>query len=396
MYFRWRKYILKPNCKTMNRPPEICRKIKQKLLDKIMEQPLTFTEADFRRLMSPELQLNFTDLRQLILRIFDINEATLNVQSNVTTGKLGMLNRLSTKLRQKRYYRLIKKGFRDPQYTHRKVIVAEGDSWFQYPFFVRDIVDWLSAEPEYAVYSIAYGGDWFTNILYDEKYVEELSIHVPEVFLISGGGNDFLGSNRLAIMVNAQGNSEMRPPEELKKMLATEENEEIKSDILAGYRYVTPAFYSFILTLKAQYFLLLQNLGKSVKLKDMQIITQGYDYAIPTYQYRWKKWYYLQPLLNRLIGSGKWLKRPLMLKGITDEFTGRQIIKALIFELNYMFADLARQFPNVYHVDCRGTAPRFDDWFDELHLHSGKFKQIAAAYKKCIENPNEKIVKVVP
>jgi hypothetical protein len=328
-------------------------------------------------LVSPELQLNFTDLRQLIRRIFDINEATLRMQSDVTTGKLGMLNRWSTKLRQKRYYRLVKAGFRDPKYTHHKVIVAEGDSWFQFPFFVKDIIDWLSAEPNYAVYSIAYGGDWFTNILYDEKYVEELSIHVPEVFLIKG-------------------DSEMRPPKELHKMLLGEENEKIKRDILAGYHYVTPAFYSFILTLKAQYYLLLQNLGKSVKLKDMQIITQGYDYPFPTYQYRWKKWYCLQPLLNLFIGSGKWLKRPLMIKGITDEVISCQIMKALIFELNYMFAGLAHQFKNVYHIDCRSTAPHFDDWFDELHLHSEKFKQIAAAYKKCIDHPNGKIVKVVP
>lgn len=380
----------------IKRPAATCSKIKQKLIDKIVEQPLAFTPAEFRRLISPELQLNFTDLRQLILRIFDINEATLRVQSDATTGKLGTLNRWGNALRQYQYFRLIKKGFRDAKYPNHKVIVAEGDSWFQFPFFVKDIVDWLSADPDYAVYSIAYGGDWFTNILYEEKYVEELSIHVPEVFLISGGGNDFLGSNRLAIMVNAIGNSELRPPEELEKMLASEENEEIKKDILEGYRYVTPAFYSFILTLRAQYYILLQSLSKSAKLKNLQIITQGYDYAIPTYKYRWKKWYCLQPLLNYFIGSGKWLKHPLMIKGITNDVTGQKIMKALIFELNAMFAELALNFPNMYHIDCRGTAPRFDDWFDELHLSSEKFKLIAAAYKYCIEQkPPEKIIKVL-
>ncbi|MDQ3292538.1 MAG: hypothetical protein M3Q05_14720 [Bacteroidota bacterium] len=369
-------------------------KTKQELIDKIVAYPLEFTEAEFKQLVSPELQLNFADLRQLLLRIFDLNEAALQIESDTTTGILGLLNKLSTYFRQKRYYQLIKKGFRNPKYTNHKVIVAEGDSWFQFPFFIKDIVDWLNKEPHYAVYSIAYGGDWFTNILYDEKYIEELSIHRPEVFLISGGGNDLLSFNRLAIMVKAKCTSPLRPLYALEKMLAQEDIHD-REDILIGCQYLTKDFYSFIWTIKAQYNQLFQRLNASGKFTDMQIITQGYDYAIPTYKTRWKKWYTLQPILNRMSGSGKWLKRPLMIKGITDEGTSRKIIKAIIFEVNYMFAELAHSFPNVYHIDCRGTAKNFNDWFDELHLHSEKFKRIAEAYKRCIENPpKSKIIKV--
>ncbi len=84
-----------------------------------------------------------------------------------------------------------------------------------------------------------------------------------------------------------------------------------------------------------------------------------------------------------------------MIKGITNEATSRNIIKALIFEVNYLFTELAHTFPNVYHIDCRGTATGFNDWFDELHLHSKKFKQIAEAYKHCIEKPPvNKIIRV--
>ncbi|PSR52083.1 hypothetical protein AHMF7605_00385 [Adhaeribacter arboris] len=162
-----------------------------------------------------------------------------------------------------------------------------------------------------------------------------------------------------------------------------------------GYQYLTKDLYSFIWTIKAQYYQLFQRFRDSGKFTNLQIITQGYDYALPTYKTRWKKWYALQPILNQMINSGKWLIRPLMIKGITDEEISRKILKAIIFEVNFLFADLAQTFANVYHIDCRGTAMTFDDWFDELHLHSEKFKQIAEAYKKCIEKPpGNKVIKV--
>ncbi|QNF33838.1 SGNH/GDSL hydrolase family protein [Adhaeribacter swui] len=369
--------------------------IKQKLLDKIAAYPLDFSPTDFALLVNPETQLTFTDLRELLLRIFDLNENSLQQESNSTTGAIGLLNKISTYFRQRQYYRLIKNGFRDLSCPERKIIVAEGDSWFQFPLIIKDIVDWLRTDPNFAVYSIAYGGDWFTNILYDEKYVEELSIHRPDVFLISGGGNDLLSANRLAIMVDAEAKGPLRSATELKNLLA-QETEQDKADMLVGYRYLTKDFYSFIWLLKAQYYKLFQGICSSGKFDKMQIITQGYDYAFPTYKYRWLQWYRLQPLLNWLAGSGKWLKRPLMIKGIRNQEISRQIIKALIFEVNQLFIELTSQFTNVYHVDCRGTAPHFHDWFDELHLPSEKYRQIAQAYQKCIVNPPaNKVAKVV-
>ena len=381
--------------KKMTQPDAALLQLKQQLLDKIAAYPLEFSQADFARLMDPELQLTFADLRELLLRIFDLNETSLQQESNATTGAIGLLNKLSTYFRHRQYYRLIKNGFRDLRCPERKIIVAEGDSWFQFPLIIKDIVDWLRTDPNYAVYSLAYGGDWFTNILYDEKYIEEISIHRPDVFLISGGGNDLLSANRLAIMVDARAAGPLRAPYEINRLLA-HEPEADQADIRVGYKYLSKDFYSFIWLLKAQYYKLFQSLCRSGKFDKMQVITQGYDYAFPTYEYRWERWYQLQPLLNWLTGSGKWLKRPLMIKGIRNEEVSRQIIKALIFEVNTLFIELAQQFPLVYHVDCRGTAPHYSNWFDELHLPSEKYRQIARAYKKCIENPPaSKVTKVV-
>lgn len=384
-------------------------KRKEELIEKIIQHPLDFTHAEFIDLVNlgtakefkkDNIELNFDDLRKMIIRIFDINETTLKLQSDATSGTMGFMNKRSTKLRHKGYYRRIHEGFRDLESKEKKVIVAEGDSWFQFPLFIKDIIDWLSDEPDYAVYSIAYGGDWFTNILYDEKYIEELSIHKPEVFLISGGGNDFVGSNRLAIMVEGNCKCERRKQNsEIHDDLLSKESSKVQDEINRGYDFITEPFYSFLWTIKAQYWKLFCRLtDPSGKFTDMKIITQGYDYVIPTFDAKWKKWYKLQPIVNKGIGSGKWLKRPLMIKGIKNEKDGECIMKALIFEINCMFSELAltKEFVNVFHIDCRGVAQGPDDWWDEIHLHSEGFQKIAMAYEHCINNEfKEKIVKVV-
>jgi hypothetical protein len=54
----------------------------------------------------------------------------------------------------------------------------------------------------------------------------------------------------------------------------------------------------------------------------------------------------------------------------------------MIDEVNEMFIGLARrkEFPQLYHIDCREVAQNKDDWFDELHLKSDAFKIVASAY----------------
>jgi len=84
----------------------------------------------------------------------------------------------------------------------------------------------------------------------------------PDVFLISGGGNDLCGSYRLSFMINNMVKADCPDEEYLKAC-------------------ISDAFYGFMWTLKTQYWLPLTGLQKSDKLKDLKVITQGYDYIIP-------------------------------------------------------------------------------------------------------------------
>jgi len=78
----------------------------------------------------------------------------------------------------------------------------EGDSWFEYPIFLKDITDNLMDSENLAIYSIASGGDWVANMIANHQYQFEYLKLKPDVFIISGGGNDILGDNRLASFVN--------------------------------------------------------------------------------------------------------------------------------------------------------------------------------------------------
>ncbi|UCH14720.1 MAG: hypothetical protein JSV22_01855 [Bacteroidales bacterium] len=276
------------------------------------------------------------------------------------------------------------------------MILSEGDSWFQFPIDVKDIIDWLLKRCNYAIYSIAYGGDWITNIIYEGTYIEELSVHTPDVFLMSGGGNDMVGGNKIAVMVSKdkQDNIKYKSVKELDRFEELTGTD--KQEIFDGQRYLLKEFHSFLITLKAQYYLILYSIAKS-DLTDMMIITQGYDYAIPSLKNRFSLRYPLQYFINAFVDTGKWLARPMLIKGITNKEEQRKIIKAMIFEFNEMLKSIAGNFKNVYHIDCRGVAKGQKDWYDELHLKSHIFKKVAKVYSMLINGEIERkdVIRVV-
>jgi len=358
---------------------------KQDLLNKMIHNPRIFTDYDFYALVrNDEDPLTFEDLRENIKRIYDINETTLLSYSDPMKGIFGYLNNCKKAKRSKLFFKRMKKGLRN---DNNKTIVAEGDSWFCFPIYVKDINEWILEDKSINLYSIAEAGDWIADMIYRGKYVEELSLIKPDVFLISGGGNDFIGDNRLSYMVDH---------------LSNETN---------STEMITSLFFSFILTLKAQYWLLFMGIQKSGKFNRLKIITQGYDYVIPSNK-KFRSINLIQGIINSFTGTGKWLYLSLMMKGILDVESQKEITHVFIDKVNEMFEWLATHkengnytFPNLYHVDNRGVARGYDDWFDEIHLKSDRFKIVADAYKYIINegktkkgklfNQNEKVIVTV-
>lgn len=332
---------------------------KQDLIEKALAHPREFTNEDFYALvnLTGEEELTFTDIRLMVGRIYSLNDARLLESS---TGAfhppLGTLNSISSYFRLRKFNRLVKNISPEKRIN----ILAEGDSWFQLPVGVNDIIDWLyKLNPNNAIYSIAYGGNWITNIIYDGKYVAELPIVDPKFFLISGGGNDLVENNHLAVMVKNPAVQPTRPqPED----------------------FITKEFFAFCITIKLQYFMMFRSIRK--KYKDLTIITQGYDYALPSYSWRWSFRYPQQFFINWLSDSGGWLKRPFQIKGIPENMHA-PIVKFFIDHINETYISLAQepQFANICHIDCRGLAKSHNDWFDELHLKGKGFRKVAEVYQ---------------
>ena len=365
---------------------------KEELINVLLHDPLRFESL----MMMDELidkGLDFKDIRECVRRIYDLSESQLRETSNASEGIMGKLNRRSTAKRMKRFNKRIKKLKNEEGY---KIIYAEGDSWFQFPVFIKDIIDWLNDNKKYIIYSDAYGGDWITNIIYESQYVSALSVLRPDYFLISGGGNDMVGNNRLAIMVKRDNKyPKYTPGNPLNDPEITEAQKEI---IMMAQNHITKEFYAFLLAIKAQYILMFSKLygGKSTQ-QHIITITQGYDYAIPSFKRYFSFRYPLKTLLNFIMDNGCWLKRPLKIRGISEETLQKALVSTFIYEFNKAFIDIAasNKFDKVYHVDCRNLAFGKKCWHDELHYKRHVYKVVARAYSHIIDNHGncEKVVR---
>jgi hypothetical protein len=79
----------------------------------------------------------------------------------------------------------------------RPVLVSEGDSWFQFPIFLDDVVDQLSNR--FNIWSVDAAGDTLQNMILDNaEYMQALRQNAGTVkaFLLSGAGNDVVGEDR--------------------------------------------------------------------------------------------------------------------------------------------------------------------------------------------------------
>ena len=339
-------------------------------------------------------------LKSVMSRIFDMNvilngdlKTTQDARSSAHAGKMGKFNQKEKERRNKRFYKAFRKQPDFRAKPNHFVVLAEGDSWFCFPKIsvftpVKDIIDHLIDYDNINLYSLAAGGDWLFNML-DEKgqeYAEALSKICPDVFLVSGGGNDLVSNNRVAQMVRSIQYHE-EPNHEVFQRLW-----EVRRDISdlnkayykRGLSLISKNFLDFINICMVQYFTLFYKLLKTTnKFSQMLILTQGYDFAIPSND---RKGSLKQKLLKNFMNNGQWLYDSLVMKGIYKLEDQKAVVYFMIYEFNEMLASLAKfvHFPNVFHIDIRGFATE-NDWFDELHLKSQSYEKISEVFSKTIE-----------
>lgn len=269
--------------------------------------------------------------------------------------KLGIFNHMTRNQRNRKYYRWKKR------YPKASRIIAEGDSWYCYPDprnKVKDIICHL--QKDFLVYTFAYGGDWLAQMssarVWD-KTIEKLENERADCLLLSGGGNDILGT----IKKKYRGKLQDRP--RMEEFL----HEYTPGRYNSAKTIVRPLFRKAIKDLKLHYQRLLVDMKNLYP--NVPVVLHSYDYPFPVYNARdYKK-------------CGTWVGKPMFNKKITSAELRRSISIHLMDQFYEMLIELQNEFPNLHVIDLRTITSDQDHWYDEIHLKTRYMKKAAKMFK---------------
>jgi hypothetical protein len=252
------------------------------------------------------------------------------------------------------------------------LLIAEGDSWFDYPFY--DVLELLEAEG-WEIESVAHRGDNLEDMAHDPGQVERLTRAFekvrdegkkPRAILLSGGGNDIAG-DEFAVLVNHANSG-------LPVLNATVADGVIRERL----RIAMASLVGVATRLSESHF------GERAR-----VVLHGYDYPVPD----GRGW-----LGGGWILPGPWLEPGFRRKGHVaatpqDRLSVLQanalVLRDLIDRYNVMLAALvldlaASGLSHVRYVDLRGTLSAAlpsgykADWGNELHPTRPGFAKVTA------------------
>jgi hypothetical protein len=245
------------------------------------------------------------------------------------------------------------------------VVVAEGDSWFDYPF--HDVLNLLEDEHSYEVEAVSHRGDTVESMAFAPGQLDDFSRAVekvlrrrivPKAILVSGGGNDIAG-DEFAILLNH----------------AASARNGLNQTIVSGV--IDERLFDAYVTILSAITKLCQELaGRTVP-----IILHGYDYAVPDGRgFAGGAW--LLP--------GPWLEPGFRQKGYADTVRRAALVRELIDRFNAMLGRVSKQpgFAHIRFLDLRGTLSGKTDyktwWANELHPTKKGFQAVAKKFAALI------------
>jgi hypothetical protein len=246
------------------------------------------------------------------------------------------------------------------------LVIAEGDSWFDYPFF--DTLERLEDSFNFEIESVAHKGDTVEAMAYDASQTATLGRlfeklgrlnSQPRAILLSGGGNDIAG-DEFAIMLNHA--SSGLPPL----------NDRVAEGIIdVRLKFAMVSVISGVTALSRHYF-----------NRAVPIILHGYGHAVPDGRgYMGGTW----------ILPGPWLKPGFTQKGYPDLVTNARLVAELLDRFNAMLQAIPGTpgFGHVTYIDLRKVlnsdlAGYKKSWNDELHPTKPGFEAVAAEFARVI------------
>ena len=246
------------------------------------------------------------------------------------------------------------------------LLVAEGDSWFDYPFF--NIVERLEDKFDFTVESAAHNGDTIESMAYDAsqaikvaRMFEKLAGQgsQPRAILLSGGGNDIAGDEFAMLLNHAASGLPVL-------------NENIVAGVIdQRVKFAMVSVISALTTLSRRHF------GRTIP-----IVIHGYGHAVPDGRgYLGGGW----------ILPGPWLKPGFIQKGYGTLRDNVGVLVALIDRFNAMLQTIpgGTDLSHVSYLDLRPTltndSARYkSSWGDELHPTKPGFELVAKQYADLI------------
>lgn len=244
----------------------------------------------------------------------------------------------------------------------RPVLVSVGDSWFQFPFFLDDVIDQLGGA--YSIWSLDAAGDTLANmVLNEQRHLSGLRRWAGKAraLLLSGSGNDIVGEDPDGIPVLAK---IVRP---------------FEAGRLAAWYIGTSEFSRRLASIEACFGEVFAAVAR--EFPGIPVICHGYDHAIPAVPDDPRRPAWAKP--------DEWLAGPLSRHlGIRDPQLQRDIVRVLIDRLNEVLAGLCGgngggRFPNAWYVNVRGVVR--GRWADELHPSDTGFADVAMSFRTVIE-----------
>lgn len=247
-----------------------------------------------------------------------------------------------------------------------RLLVAEGDSWFDYPG--TDVLEELEDLFEYEVESVASGGDTLESMTYAPRQLDRFDRmlrkiakrgKVPRAVLLSAGGNDIAG-DELAMLINHAASGE--PP--------------LHDGIVDGFLdRLRRAYLTLIVTIDG---LCQQHFQGGT----IPVVIHGYDFPVPDGRGYFGGW---GPL------PGPWLQPSLKRRGHTDLAKNTEIMQDLIHRFNSMLQTLSDELAQVTYLNLRGTLSNDlagnayrELWDNELHPEDEGFRLVAEKFDQVL------------
>jgi GDSL-like Lipase/Acylhydrolase family len=237
------------------------------------------------------------------------------------------------------------------------MLVAEGDSWFDYPW--HDVLKLLEDDHGYDVESVACKGDPIEEMAYGGNQLGDLTRCIekvlrrgikPKAVLLSGGGNDIAGDEFGMLLNHAR-------------------------SAIAGFNLQVVAGVidqrirtAYVTILSAVTEICVQKTGSPVP-----VLVHGYDYPVPDGRGFMGGW---GPL------PGPWLEPGFREKGYEDLNQRIELTQTLIDRFNSMVKGVAslQPFAHVKYIDLRNTLSHGTDykkwWANELHPTGDGFSKV--------------------